>query len=105
MADTVQPTSSDLAPIQDRLRRELPRLVEEYHVATLGIFGSYVRDEQQPGSDLDLLVTFSRPLGLLRFSALTNYLSDLLGLRVDLVMKSALKPRIAERILAEVVEV
>ncbi|NJL27473.1 MAG: nucleotidyltransferase family protein [Thermoanaerobaculia bacterium] len=105
MADTVQPTSSELATIRDRLRRELPRLAEEYHVATLGIFGSYVRHEQHPGSDLDLLVTFSRPLGLLRFSALANSLSDLLGLRVDLVMKSALKPRIGERILAEVMAV
>lgn len=78
---------------------------EDYHVDSLGIFGSYVRREEQPGSDVDLLVSFSRPLGLLRFTALANYLSDLLGLRVDLVMKSALRPRIGKRILAEVVKV
>ena len=55
-----------------------------------------------PGSDLDLLVRFHRTPGLIRFIELENYLSDLLGVRVDLVMAEALKPNIGQRVLAEV---
>jgi hypothetical protein len=64
-----------------------------------------VRDEQGPESDLDLLVTFSEPPGLIQFVALKNHLSDLLDVQVDLVMRDALKPRLGERILQEVVPV
>ncbi len=68
------------------------------------MFGSYVRGEQTPDSDLDLLVEFDhRPLTLLQFIALEYDLSDRLHITVDLVMKTALKPRIGERILQEVV--
>jgi len=68
----------------------------------LGIFGSYVRDEDKPGSDLDLLVEFQEPPTLFEFIRLENELSTLLGVNVDLVMKSALKPAIGRRILEEV---
>jgi predicted nucleotidyltransferase len=88
-----------------QLRRHLPELVERFHVRSLGVFGSYVHQEQRPGSDLDLLVTFNQPPGLLAFLALENHLTDLLGVHVDLVMEDALKPHIGERILAEVVPV
>jgi predicted nucleotidyltransferase len=64
-----------------------------------------VRNEQGPESDLDILVTFSEPPGLIQFVALENHLSDLLGVDVDLVMKTALKPHLGERILHEVVPV
>ena len=62
-----------------------------------------MRKEQQADSDLDLLVTFHEPPSLLKFIELENYLSDLLGVKVDLVMQSALKPKIGKRILSEVV--
>ena len=52
-----------------------------------------------------MLVEFYETPGLLRFIAMENYLSDLLGVKVDLVMKDALKPAIGKRILAEVVPV
>ena len=87
------------------LERHLPELRCSYHVESLGIFGSYVRDEQSPKSDLDILVTFSEPPGLIQFVALENHLSDLLEVQVDLVMKNALKPQLGERILQEVVPV
>ena len=67
-----------------------------FHARSLGIFGSYVRGEAKKGSDLDLLVEIEDPkMGLLRFIALENYLSDLLGVKVDLVEKQALKPAIS----------
>jgi predicted nucleotidyltransferase len=91
--------------ISSLLQTELPTLMAQYHVASLGMFGSYVRDEQHEGSDLDLLVTFSKTPGLLLYIELENYLSDLLGVKVDLVMKDALKPNIGERILREVVPI
>lgn len=95
----------DLAQLVEKLRQQLPLLVERYQVESLGVFGSYVRQEQRPGSDLDILVTFREPPSLLEFIALENHLPDTLGVKVDLVMKDALKPRIAERILDEVVPV
>ncbi|MBD2069600.1 nucleotidyltransferase family protein [Leptolyngbya sp. FACHB-671] len=78
-------------------------LQERYQVEELGIFGSYVRQEQTETSDVDVLVEFSEIPSLLKFINLENYLSDNLGIKVDLVHKSGLKPRIGERILAEVV--
>jgi predicted nucleotidyltransferase len=99
------PNQANLTQLMQMLQEQLPLLAEQYRVEALGVFGSYVRDEQSPDSDLDLLVTFHEPPSLLRFIELENYLSDLLGVKVDLVMKDALKPRIGERILNEVVTV
>jgi hypothetical protein len=74
-------------------------------VKGIGIFGSYVKEEQKETSDVDILVEFEKPLGLLEFVGLKNYLSDLLGVNVDLVMRKALKPSIGKRVLGEVVYV
>jgi len=92
----------DIGELRDVLHRQLPLLEERYGVASLAIFGSYVRHQAGPESDLDLLVRFHRTPGLLQFVELENYLSDLLGIRVDLVMPEALKPAIGQRVLAEV---
>ena len=80
----------------------MPQLREEYDVDQLGVFGSYVRNEQQTNSDIDILVSFRRTPSLLKYISLEQYLSDLLGVRVDLVMESALKLAIGARIRAEV---
>ncbi len=80
-------------------------LAERYGVEKLEVFGSYVRAEQKKDSDLDILVTFKEASSLLTFIAIENYLSDLLGIKVDLVMKDVLKPKIGERILREAIPV
>nr|WP_319420640.1 nucleotidyltransferase family protein [Pleurocapsa sp. FMAR1] len=80
-----------------------PLLQEDYKIRELGIFGSYIRQEQTETSDIDLLVEFSEIPSLLKFVNLENYLSDNLGVKVDLVHKNGLKPRIEKRILAEVI--
>ena len=87
------------------LKTILPELRDRYGVILLGVFGSYVRGEQTPSSDLDLLVEFDPAVrfGLLTYCELESLLSDRLAVKVDLVMKKALKPRIGERILQEVV--
>jgi hypothetical protein len=98
-------TEMSMERIRQILQNSLPRLKEEYQVRSLGLFGSYVRQEQSPTSDLDVLVSFSEPPSLLQFIALENYLSDLLGIQVDLVMRDALKPHLGRQILQEVVSV
>ena len=87
------------------LHQQIPMLAERYSIEKLEVFGSYVRDEQRQDSDLDVLVTFKEAPSLLTFIAIENYLSDLLGVKVDLVMKDSLKPAIGKRILKEAVPV
>jgi predicted nucleotidyltransferase len=80
-------------------------LAERYGVKEIGIFGSYIRGEQKGNSDVDVLVDFTESISLLDFIHLENELSDLLGVKVDLVMKTSLKPRIGKHILEELVPV
>jgi hypothetical protein len=80
-------------------------ILRKNEVKRAAFFGSIVRDEMDEESDIDLLVDLEdagEPLTLLEFIALENHLSDLLGTKVDLVEKSALKTAIGRRILEEV---
>ncbi len=85
------------------MQKYKPELERDYGVNELGIFGSYVRGEQRPDSDLDLLVEFKPDvkMDLIKFVELEERISALLGVKVDLVMKSGLKPRIGKHILRE----
>ncbi len=87
------------------LRRHRRALAERYHIASLGVFGSYVRNQQHDGSDLDVLVTFTETPSLFTLVALEDELCALLGAPVDVVLKTSLKPRIGQQILQEVVEI
>ncbi len=89
--------------IKEKLQRHKGELREKFKVKEIGIFGSYVKAEQRKGSDIDILVEFEESIGLFEFMDLEEYLSNLLGRKVDLVSKKALKPRIGEYILKEVV--
>jgi hypothetical protein len=82
-------------------------LSKKYKVKEIGVFGSYVRGEQKKQSDLDILVEFEETanLSLLDFIRVENYLSDVLGIKVDLVEKHTLKPRIGKHVLEEVVQI
>lgn len=68
---------------------------------TLGLFGSYARDEQHEHSDVDILVSFNRAVGF-EFIELKYYLEELLGCKVDLVTEAALKPLIRNEVLQQV---
>ena len=94
-----------LPEVLSRLQALLPSLAPRYGVRSLGVFGSFARNEQREGSDLDILVSFDDPPSLLRFVELEDLLSQSLGRPVDLVMAEALKPGIARRISSEVVTV
>jgi uncharacterized protein len=105
---TIKPSdrkAKDVVYLSKIIRQHLPKLIQYYNISYLGLFGSYVRGEQKEDSDLDILVEFSKEPDLLEFIGLKQELSEILGVEVDLVMKSALKPRIGKRILEEVVQV
>ena len=94
-------------------RREVLRVLSEHRevlrkqfgVKSLALFGSMARDEALPGSDVDLLVEFNRPVGLFGLFDLQDHLERLLGCPVDLGTHESLKPRIREHVLAEQIDV
>jgi len=76
-------------------------LCSKYHVATLSLFGSMARNEATEASDIDLLVSFSRPISLLQMVTLERQLSDALGRKVDLLTETSLSPYLRDHILKE----
>jgi hypothetical protein len=94
-----------LTEIIDILHQQLPLLEKRFGVEKLEVFGSYVRNEQSSESDLDILASFKVVPSLFTFIAMENHLSDLLGVKVDLVMKESLKPVIGQHILREAMPV
>ena len=92
---------------KDKIKKVLAQhkqeLNDKFKVKRLGLFGSYIRNEQGKNSDVDVLVDFKETPSLFEFIRLENYLSGLLGAKADLVMRSALKPAIGKRILSEVI--
>jgi predicted nucleotidyltransferase len=93
--------------IEQILQAQKPYLAETYGVKEIGLFGSYVRGQQRPDSDVDILIELERPpkIGLIGLIELQERLGDLLGAPADVVVKSNLRKRIGQRILAEVVRV
>ena len=81
------------------------KLAREFCVKSLALFGSVVRDEATPASDVDLLVEFDgRPVGLFHLSRTQHYLESILGIaKVDLVLRDSIKPALKERILREAI--
>lgn len=95
-----------LDSLLEKLREIQPRLLEEYGVSSLWVFGSYVHGEQKPNSDFDMLVEFERPgMTLFRFVDLEQMISDKLGVKVDLVERSALHSRMRKTVLDEAIAV
>jgi len=88
--------------IKNKLVNLKPILKDQFKIKEIGIFGSYVRGEQKKRSDVDILVEFEDVPDLLTFIEIENYISKQIGVKVDLVMKSSLKPYIGKKILEEV---
>lgn len=94
----------NLKQMEKKLEELKPLLRERFKVKKIGIFGSYRRgEEKRKGSDLDILVEFEEEPSLFKFLEIEEYLSKILRKKVDLVMKSALKPYIGKHILREVI--
>jgi predicted nucleotidyltransferase len=93
-----------LNEIKHIIRQEKPHLKKRYDIEEIGIFGSYARNQQKQGSDVDILVDFggTPKIDLFDLVGLEYYLTDLLDLKVQLAIKGSLKKRIGQRILEEV---
>lgn len=94
-----------LDQVRTTINNHLGFLQSEYRVKNMGVFGSVARNQNTKASDIDILVEFSQPVGLFKFIELEEYLSQVLGKRVDLVTKKALKPIIKKEVLQEVIYV
>lgn len=96
--------TKSIGEIRRILKEQKPYLEEMYGVHIVGVFGSYIRHEERPDSDIDLLIDLERPprISLLGLVELEYYLSDLLGMKVDISIKSNLRKRIGQHILNEV---
>ena len=75
-----------------KLEKIKPELKERYKIESIAIFGSYSRGDQTKKSDLDVLVTFSEPIGVYKFAEVEEFISRKLRVKVDLVQKGALLP-------------
>ena len=86
--------------IEKKLKALKPFLSEKYHVERIGYFGSFIRNEQNEDSDIDILVEFRRPLGW-DFFDLQELLENELQRKVDLVSIKALKEQLKDEILRQ----
>jgi len=93
-----------LEEVQSILKQLKPQLMSKYGVSTLGLFGSIVRDDFTPESDIDIVVSFSRPIGS-EFITLADELEDNFNRRVDLVSRNGIKPGYWEYIEPQVLYV
>lgn len=89
--------------IKEIIRQHKEILEKKFKVKKIGVFGSYVRGEENKKSDLDVLVEFKKPVGIFAFMNLEEYLEKQIGIKIDLVSKGALKTPIGKRILKEVI--
>jgi len=92
----------DFEEIRKLLLKHKGEFTEQFGLKEIGIFGSYVRGEQREESGIDILVELEKPVGFVKFLKLENALSQILGVRVEIVTRKALKPHIGKRILQEV---
>jgi predicted nucleotidyltransferase len=92
----------NLAELKNVILKNKYKWVENYHLKSIGIFGSYVNGNKSPESDVDILVDFSSPIDLFSFLELEEELEILCSTKVDLVSVNSLKPHIGKHILSEV---
>jgi uncharacterized protein len=87
--------------IKIMIASQMKYLRENFKVKKIGIFGSYARGDNHTKSDVDMIVEFRQPIGFFAFVRLERLLSKILGKKVDLVSKRALKPAIKKDVLKE----
>ena len=93
-----------MATIKNILLQLKPELAEKYHISSIGLFGSVVRDDFSEGSDIDIIVDFSKPIGI-EFIELADYLESKLDKNIDLVSKKGIKQNYLRAIEPEIIYV
>ena len=86
--------------IEEIIKQHKKDLAEKYKVKEIGLFGSYVRGRQGKRSDVDILVEFEEVSALFKFIELEGHLEGILGLKVDLARKEAIRKELKDRILS-----
>lgn len=94
----------DFISIKQILTQLKPELAEKYFVNSIGLFGSIVREDFTDKSDVDIIVDFSKPVGI-EFIDLANYIESKLRRKVDLVSKNGVKPKYFNQIQSEIIYV
>lgn len=97
------PMQWEIVCIVKKPRPHLLRLYERYGIATLELFGSYTRNEQTSESGLDVLVSFSRTPTFIDLADLEDELADIVGIPVDVALRSTLRPGIARNIRQDMI--
>ena len=87
--------------VKDELIKEITSFLQGYGARKIAIFGSYARGEGKRGSDIDVLVEFSERKSLLEFVGIERQLSELLGVKVDLLTEKSISPYLIDRIKKE----
>lgn len=95
---------TELQSIQQILTKLKPELKEKYFVKSLGLFGSVVRNDFKANSDIDIIVDFSKPVGI-EFIDLADYIEEKLRKKVDLVSHNGVKPKYFQQIQSEIIYV
>jgi predicted nucleotidyltransferase len=95
---------TELTLIKQILTQLKPELTQKYFVKSIGLFGSIVRDDFTDKSDIDIIVDFSRPIGI-EFIDLANFIESKLSKRVDLVSRNGVKPKYYHQIESEIIYV
>ncbi len=85
------------------LKEKRSDLIQKYHITRIGIFGSVIRDEAGPDSDIDILVDFNDDASLLDHSGLKIYLEKIFGEPVDVVPERSIRAELKSSILSDVV--
>jgi predicted nucleotidyltransferase len=93
-----------LSEIKQVLTQLKPELYRRFHVQSLGLFGSVVRDDFSPSSDIDIIVDFAQPIGI-EFIDLAQYIEQRLQKKVDLVSRRGVKDKYFKAIEQEIVYV
>ena len=90
--------------IKQILAQLKPELIDKYHISSIGLFGSIVRDDFTPSSDIDIIVDFSQPIGI-EFVDLAEYIENKLQKNIDLVSRKGIKPKYYQAIEQEIIYV
>jgi uncharacterized protein len=93
-----------LAEIKKVLEQLKPELAQKFHVHSIGLFGSVVRDDYSPSSDIDIIVDFNQPIGI-EFVDLTDYMEQYLQKKMDLVSRQGVNQKYFKAIEQEIIYV
>jgi predicted nucleotidyltransferase len=90
--------------ILQKLREHKPELQRKYPVSTIGVFGSYAREEASEHSDIDIAVEIAAPMGL-NFIAMADEIEALFGIKTDVVPMRSIKPEYVQFVKKDIVYV